>query len=91
MGENMIKILWDQENHQALAFDQELCVGKCIFLEKEDTWNIIHTEVDSAYQGKGIAKKLVLCLIQNAKKYQKKLIAQCSYAKKMIENKEGNV
>ena len=33
----------------------------------------------------GIAKILVKCVIENSKKYNKKLIAECSYAKKILE------
>ena len=48
-------------------------------------WNIVHTEVDSLYQGQGIARKLVECIISMAKSQNKKLIADCSYAKKVME------
>ena len=57
----------------------------CFFLETQDYWNITHTEVDNHYQGQGIARKLVECIIENAKKENKKLIAECSYAKKVLE------
>ena len=60
-------------------------VGECDFLETENYWNIIHTEVNNEYQGQGIARKLVECIIENAKKENKKLIAECSYAKKVLE------
>jgi predicted GNAT family acetyltransferase len=60
-------------------------IGECDFIELNDVWNIIHTEVDSLYQGQGIARKLVECIIENAKMQNKKLIADCSYANKVIK------
>ena len=42
-------------------------------------------EVNKSHQGQGIARKLVENVIENAKKYNKKIIADCSYAKKIIE------
>ena len=86
----MIEIIFDKDNNQAAAYDNNLKIGECVFLESEDSWNIIHTEVNNNYQGQGIAKKLVECVIENAKKANKEIVADCSYAKRVIEgqNKE---
>lgn len=82
----MIDIKFLENENRAVIFDNEVEIGECNFIEVEDTWNIVHTGVDSKYQGQGLARKLVECVIENAKKYDKKLIADCSYAKKVIEN-----
>ena len=81
----MIEIIFEKENNSAVAYDNTIQVGECDFLETENYWNIIHTEVNNEYQGQGIARKLVECIIENAKKENKKLIAECSYAKKILE------
>ena len=73
------------EGSCSAAYDGDKKIGECVFLEKENTWNIIHTEVDSLYQGQGIARKLVESVIAMAKNQDKKLVADCSYAKKIIE------
>lgn len=79
----MIKIIF--ENNKSIAYDNEKKVGECVFLEENnDTWNIVHTEVSNLYQGQGIARKLVECVIQNAKKIGKNVVADCSYAEKII-------
>lgn len=83
----MIKINF--EENKSVAYDDNKQVGECDFIEKGDTWNIVHTEVDDAYQGQGIARKLVECIIENSKKYNKKLIADCSYAKIVLERMNG--
>lgn len=83
----MIDIRFIKKENRAVAYDNEIEIGECKFIELEDIWNIIHTGVDSKYQGQGIAKRLVECVIENSKKYSKTLIAECSYAKKVIENK----
>ena len=75
------------EKNKAVAYDGTIEIGKCEFLEVENKWNIVHTEVKSDYQGQGIARKLVECVIEKAKIYNKDLIADCSYAKKVIEGK----
>ena len=56
-------------------------------IEEGEYWNIVHTEVSSLYQGQGIARKLVEKVIENAKLYDRKIIADCSYAKRIIERK----
>jgi len=84
----MIKIEFDRKNNMSIAYDDNTIVGKCEFINKEDVWNIIHTEVNESYQGQGIARKLVEIIIEEAKKNKKKLVADCSYAMKILkENK----
>ena len=82
----MIKIEFIKEEHRAVIYDENNQIGECEFIESENTWNIIHTGVDRKYQGQGLARKLVECIIENSKKYNKNLIADCSYAKKVIED-----
>ncbi|MCI8273182.1 MAG: N-acetyltransferase [Clostridia bacterium] len=82
----MIQIKFIKEEKRAVAYDNEIEIGECKFEEMEGIWNIIHTGVDKEYQGQKIAKTLVKCIIENAEKYDKKLIAECSYAKKILES-----
>lgn len=82
----MIDVKFLKDESRAVIYDGNSEIGECNFIENENVWNIIHTGVDSKYQGKGLARKLVECVIENAKKYNKTLIADCSYAIKVIEN-----
>lgn len=81
----MIDIKFIKKENRAVAYDDEIEIGECKFKEIEDTWNIVHTVVDSQYQGQGIAKKLVKCVIQNSKEFRKNIIAECSYAEKILK------
>lgn len=81
----MINIKFIIKEKRAVAYDNDIEIGKCEFKETDNTWNIIHTVVDSKYQGQGIAKALVKCVGENSEKCNKNLIAECSYAKKMLE------
>lgn len=83
----MIEIKFDKKQNKSIAYDNATQIGECEFVEKEKFWNIIHTEVSKLYQGQGIARKLVENVIENAKQYNKSIIAECSYAKKIIESK----
>lgn len=80
----MIEIKFDKNNNKSIAYDNNIQIGECDYIESQKDWNIIHTEVDKTYQGQGIARKLVECIIENAKKHNKELTAECSYAKKVI-------
>lgn len=84
----MIEIKFEKENNKSVAYDNNVEIGECVFVETEKYWNIVHTKVSDLYQGQGIAKKLVENVMENAKVYNKVLIAECSYAKRMIEKKE---
>lgn len=81
----MTELKFNEAEKRAVAYDCEKEIGECNYVENEDIWNIIHTGVDENYQGQGIARKLVECIIENAQNKNKKLIADCSYAKKVIE------
>lgn len=81
----MIEIKFDRENNKSLAYDNNIKIGECEFVETEENWNIIHTEVDKTHQGEGIARRLVEKIIQEAKKCNKNIVADCSYAVKVIE------
>ena len=72
----MIEIVFKLDENKAIAYDSEKKVGECDFEEIDDIWNITHTEVDSDYQGQGIARKLVENVIENSQKYNKKITAK---------------
>ena len=88
--EEQIRIEYDQSLNGAFAFDGETVIGECEYvIDKEGVWEIVHTGVREAYGGQGIAKKLVLCLIAEARRQGVKIRPICSYAKKeMIGNDE---
>lgn len=81
----MIEIKFEKENNKSVAYDNNIEIGECVFVEEREYWNIVHTEVSPLYQGQGIARKLVESVIENARIYDKKLMADCSYAKKILE------
>ena len=81
----MIKIIFVKEQNKSVAYDDTILIGECDFIETANCWNIVHTEVDNSYQGQGIARQLVEKVIENAKENNKKVIAECSYAKKILE------
>ena len=79
-----MKIVFEEENKRAIALDNNLVIGFCNCEEIDDTWNIISTVVNDNYRGYGIAKKLVLKVMSEALKRNKKLISDCTYAKKIL-------
>ena len=81
----MIENKFEKENNKSVAYDNNIKIGECVFVESGEYWNIIHTEVSHLYQGQGIARKLVEKVIENAKIYDKTVVADCSYAKKILE------
>lgn len=85
----MIKIIFEKNQNKSIAYDNNNKIGECDYIEENDCWNIIHTEVDNSYQGQGIARKLVENILENAQIYNKKIIADCSYAKRVIEGNKN--
>lgn len=82
------KIEFIDEELKSIAKLEDVIVGECDCIVKEDKWAITHTEVKEGYEGRGIAKLLVENVIENAKKNNMKINPICSYAKKLIESNE---
>lgn len=82
----MVTIEFVKDENRAVAYDGDAAIGECVYVEEENIWNIVHTEVDENYQGQGVARRLVACVNENAKNLNKSLVAECSYAKKVLEN-----
>lgn len=67
------------EGKRSAAYDEDKLVGECCFEIDGNTWTANHTFVDKAYGGQGIAKKLLDCVVENARKNDAKIKAVCSY------------
>lgn len=83
---NEITFNFEKENNRAVAILNDKIIGVCEYSVENRTWNIFHTEVSTNYQGMKIAQKLVNLVIENAYKNNVKVVATCSYAKKILEN-----
>ena len=86
--ENDILIKFVKEENRSVALDDDKVIGECDFEIKDNKFVITHTLVSEEYGGRGIAKRLVLAIIDEARKENKKIIPVCSYAKKMLEKEE---
>ena len=84
------KLINNPKNNQVEAYVEEKMVGICKYTENNNTINIIHTSVDSKYQGQGIAKTMVEFVIKNVTTQNKTIKADCSYAKKVIDKVKDN-
>ena len=83
-----VDIRFDKPNNQSLATINGDIIGRCSFTIKDNKWYINHTVVKSEYGGRGIAKQLVLVIITEAHKQNIKIVPVCSYAQKMMLDKE---
>ena len=85
---NPISIVFEEVLDRAAAYDRGKLIGECEFEPSADKWIITHTGVREAYEGKGIARKLVLIVIEAARAAGVKISPVCSYARKMMAGKE---
>ena len=85
---NPISIVFEEVLDRSAAYDRGRQIGECEFSPSEKIWIISHTGVEPAYEGKGIARKLVLKVIEAARAKGVKILPVCSYAKKLMTGKE---
>jgi len=83
-----ITVVFEPERSRSAACIDGKHAGECEFIVDGSVWSITHTGVDPAYGGRGIAKLLVLKVIEEARRQQVRIRPICSYAKHMMEGKE---
>ena len=83
-----MQIRYEVEHGRSAAYDGEKRIGVAEFDAQDGRWSITHTEVDPAYGGQGIARRLIEEIIAEARRTGKKIVPVCSYAEKMMTGKE---
>ncbi len=79
-----IKVAFDEDNMRSAAYDNNRKIGECDYQATPDGWVIYHTEVDLEYSSKGIAKRLVYKITEEAERRKIPVIPTCSYAVKVL-------
>lgn len=79
-----IRIEFDEEGCRSVALDGDRVIGECDYEDDGEECTIYHTEVDPAYGGRGIAKRLVFKTAEMAERRKKKINPTCSYAAKVL-------
>ena len=83
-----IIINFNQRESRSIALNEGNIIGYSQYKEENNIWSITHTVVKQEFGGRGIAKRLVLAVIEEARKQNKKINPICSYAKKMMESSD---
>ena len=83
-----IIINFNQRESRSVALNEGNIIGCCQYKEQDNVWSITHTVVKQEFGGRGIAKRLVLAVIEEARKQNKKINPICSYAKMMMESND---
>ena len=84
-----MNIVFEKEHCRSAAYDGASCIGYAVIEERGGRWVIPHTEVDPAYRGQDIARRLIEVLIEAARSSGAKIVPVCSYAEKMMRGKEA--
>ncbi|MBO4899292.1 MAG: GNAT family N-acetyltransferase [Lachnospiraceae bacterium] len=79
-----IRIEFDEARECAIALDGDAEIGECCYEAGADGWTIYHTGVRPEYGGKGIAKRLVFKVLEEAERRKITPHATCSYAAKIL-------
>ncbi|MGI5058620.1 GNAT family N-acetyltransferase [Treponema pectinovorum] len=81
----MIEVKFEALKNKSAAYDAQTEIGYCSFIADGDIWTVNHTVVDEKYGGQGIAKRLLTCVVENAKSQGKKIKPVCSYVVREFE------
>lgn len=80
----------NQENKgRVVMYENDVFAGEMTYSWAGDDKIIVdHTEVDPAFGGKGVGKKLFLKLVEFAKEKEIKVMPLCPFAKAMFDKNE---
>ena len=82
-NDNRVKCSFD-------AYDSGTRAGTMTYKwDGEDIFIIEHTEVNEAFSGRGVGKKLLMAAVEFARENNKKINPVCSFAKSMFEKIEA--
>lgn len=85
-----MKCVYEKDKKRTAYYDGDTLIGECDYEIKEKHWIITHTFVEKEYGGRGLARKLVTTLIDEARKVNVKVEPACSYAKKVMQDSSYN-
>ena len=83
-----ITVNFEEGEQRSAAYLDGKLIGECEFCVSDGVWTIMHTGVRPAYEGRGIARRLVEKVIDAARAKQVKIVPVCPYAVKLMANKE---
>ncbi|MBR1611334.1 MAG: N-acetyltransferase [Methanobrevibacter sp.] len=84
MSSNEIIIRFEKQNNASRAYDGDRHIGECHFSLLEGRWVISRTDVDLGYEGRGIGRKLIHSVVENARLEGIKIFPMCPYAKSVF-------
>ena len=87
-SKEQINVVFEENCNRSAAYIDGKQIGECEISISGKAWTITHTGVRPEYGGRGIAKKLVLMVIETAQAKDAKIIPLCSYAGKLMSGKE---
>lgn len=79
----------DPARHQ---FDLEVDgqpAGKLVYRERDGVLELVHTEVEDAFQGRGLAAVLARAALDEARSAGRKVVPSCAYVAAYIERHPG--
>lgn len=84
-----MNIVFEKDNKRAAIYDGDKQIGVCTYEERGDKWAITHTIVSPDYQGQGLAKKVLECVLDAAENEGRGIIPICSYVVHYFEKHNG--
>lgn len=86
--ENPVTIVFEENECRSAAYTEGKAIGECEYTGSDQKWVITHTGVRPEFGGRGIARRLVEKVIEEARKRKVKIVPLCSYAAKLMIGKE---
>ena len=78
-------ISYDKEGCRSVATAGDREIGVCEYREEEGEFQIFRTKVDPDYENKGIGRRLVYRVLEEAERQKKRVSATCPYAAGILQ------
>ena len=84
----MIEVRFEEDKNRSAIYDGNNEIGEYTFSKSATIWIIDHTSVLPAYNGQGLARKLVDAVVDAARERGIKVGATCPYAVKVLKEEQ---
>lgn len=74
----------NEQQHRYEALDGDAVAAYAVYSRHPDADVVTHTQVDSAYEGKGVASQLVQHVLGDVREQGRKVVPECPFVRRYV-------
>lgn len=88
-AESPVAVVFEESEQRSAAYKGGEQIGECEYSASGGVWTITHTGVRPAFEGQGIARRLLDCVVDAARARGCRIVPLCSYAQRVMTGRDA--